>query len=186
MWTVKTKILFVLYRAFASWLPKSDHFKPGAWLRRRFAKAIVSYCGKKVNIEQGASFTPGLSIGDRSGVGIRCELTGPITIGNDVMMGPEVIIYTSGHKFDRTDIPMMDQGFTEPKAVTIGNDVWIGRRVIIMPGVTIGDGCVIGAGAVVTKDIPDYSVAVGVPARVVKSRLQQANSGGAAGKSVVL
>ena len=176
MWTIKTKTLFVLYKVFASWLPKSDHFKPGAWLRRLFAKAIVCHCGKEVNIEQGASFTPGLSIGDRSGVGIRCELTGPITIGKDVMMGPEVVIYTSGPKFERTDISMMDQGFTEIKPVTIGNDVWIGRRVIIMPGVKIGDGCVIGAGAVVTKDIPDYSVACGVPAKVVKQRLCNINN----------
>ena len=119
MWTVKTKILFVLYKVFASWLPKSDHFKPGAWLRRMFAKLILLHCGKKANIEQGACFTPGVSIGDRSGIGIRCELTGPITIGNDVMMGPEVVIYTGGHRFDRTDIPMMDQGFTEIKPVKI-------------------------------------------------------------------
>ena len=178
MWTIRTKILFVLYKVFASWLPKTDHFKPGGWLRRQFAKIIITNCGKNVNIEQGASFTPGLSIGDRSGVGIRCELTGPITIGNDVMMGPEVIVYTSGHRFERTDISMMDQGFTDVKPVTIGNDVWIGRRVIIMPGVTIGDGCVIGAGAVVTKDISPYSVAVGVPAKVIKSRLCNINNAG--------
>jgi maltose O-acetyltransferase len=171
MWTVKTRFLFILYKAFAAWLPRSGHFRAGGWLRRQFAKAIIVQCGQKVNIEQGASFTPELSIGDRSGIGVNCELTGPITIGSDVMMGPEVIIYTSGHRFDRTDVSMMDQGFTEVKPVSIGNDVWIGRRVIIMPGVTIGDGCVIGAGAVVTKDIPPYSVAVGVPARVVKSRL---------------
>lgn len=144
--------------------------KFGGWLRRQFAKKIAFHCGNHVNIEHGASFTPGLSIGDRSGVGVHCELTGPISIGSDVMMGPEVIIYTSGHKFDRTDISMMDQGFTDVKPVVIGNDVWIGRRVIIMPGVTIGDGCIIGAGAVVTKDIPDYSVAVGVPAKVIKRR----------------
>ena len=74
------------------------------------------------------------------------------------MMGPEVVIYTSGHRYDRTDIPMMEQGGTEPEPVTIGNDVWIGRRAMIMPGVHIGDGCVVGAGAVVTKDIPPYSV----------------------------
>ena len=88
------------------------------------------------------------------------------------MMGPEVVIYTSGHTFDSIDVPMMDQGDTAERPVTIGNDVWLGRRVIIMPGVNIGDGCVIGAGAVVTKDIPAYSVAAGVPAKVIKSRLK--------------
>lgn len=62
------------------------------------------------------------------------------------------------------------QGMTEKRKVTIGNDVWIGQRVMIMPGVTIGDGCIIAAGAVVTKDIPPYSIAGGVPARVLKSR----------------
>lgn len=173
MWTVKTKILFVLYQVLAAWLPQSYHFKPAMAFRRLFAKGIATKVGKKVNIEHNAKFTPGLEIGDRSGVGIDCELTGPVKIGNDVMMGPEVIVYTSGHKFDRTDIPMMDQGSTDYSPVTIGNDVWIGRRVIIMPGVTIGDGCVIGAGAVVTKDIPPYSVAVGVPAKVVKSRFKR-------------
>lgn len=131
---------------------------------------IVTHCGENVNIEHGAHFTPGLSIGDRSGVGINCELNGPITIGQDVMMGPEVVIYTSGHEFGATDIPMMDQGSTAAKPVIIGDDVWIGCRAIIMPGVTIGNGCVIGAGAVVTKDVPPYSVAVGVPAKVVKNR----------------
>jgi len=170
MWTIKTKILFVLYKITASWLPQSSHFPPGRWLRRRFAKIIVAHCGKNVNIEHGAYFTPGLSIGDRSGVGINCELNGPITIGRDVMMGPEVVIYTSGHEFGSTDIPMMDQGSTAAKPVIIGDDVWIGRRAIIMPGVTIGNGCVIGAGAVVTKDMPPYSVAVGVLAKVVKNR----------------
>jgi maltose O-acetyltransferase len=87
------------------------------------------------------------------------------------MMGPEVVIYSQSHKYDRTDIPMCEQGFSEYKEVVIGDDVWIGRRAIIMPGVHIGKGCIIGAGAVVTKDIPDYSVAAGVPARVVKSRI---------------
>ena len=174
MWTIKTKILFVLYQVFAAWLPQSGHLPLACRIRRCFAKMIVSHCGENVNIERGAHFTPGLRIGDRSGVGINCELNGPITIGRDVMMGPEVVIYTSGHQFGATDIPMMDQGFTETEPVVIGDDVWIGRRAIIMPGVTIGNGCVIGAGAVVTRDIPAYSVAVGVPAKAIKSRLSDA------------
>ena len=85
-------------------------------------------------------------------------------------MGPEVIIYTSGHKHDKTDIPMMDQGMEETKQVIIGDDVWIGRRVIIMPGVNIGNGVIIGAGAVVTKDVPDYCIVGGVPAKILKWR----------------
>ena len=173
MWTVWKKMWFFLYQIFAAWLPQSSHFPPAKWFRRFFARRVITSCGKKANIEKGARFTPGVALGDRSGIGIRCELTGPIKIGNDVMMGPEVIIYTSGHKFDRTDIPMTEQGSTEAKPVTIGNDVWIGRRVIIMPGVTVGDGAVLGAGAVVTKDIPPYAVAGGVPARVLKSRKPQ-------------
>lgn len=178
MWTVKTKILFVLYQLLAAWLPQSYHFKPARLVRVFFAKMVLTKCGKDVNIEHNARFTPGVELGNRSGIGIDCEITGPVKIGDNVMMGPEVIIYTSGHKFDLTDIPMMDQGSTEPKPVIIGDDVWLGRRVIIMPGVTIGQGSVIGAGAVVTKDVPPYSVAVGVPAKVVKNRIDNNHESG--------
>ena len=86
-------------------------------------------------------------------------------------MGPEVLIMTSSHKFDRIDIPMCEQGDMSPKKVVIGSDVWIGARVIILPGVQIGSGSIIGAGAVVTKDIPPFSVVGGVPAKVIKSRI---------------
>lgn len=170
MWTAKTKILYVFYKMFASCLPQSRRLKAAKKLRGFFARRIITHCGKDVNIEHGASFTPGLELGDRSGVGINCEINGRVKIGNCVMMGPEVVVYTKGHAFDSTDIPMMDQGDTDEMPVTIGNDVWLGRRVMIMPVVHIGDGCVIGAGAVVTKDIPAYSVAAGVPAKVVKTR----------------
>ena len=155
----------------ASWLPISQRSKLSKRARTFWAKRIVRHCGKNVNIERQAFFSPDLSIGDNSGVGIRCEVYGPVTIGNDVMMGPDVVVYTSGHRFDRVDITMIEQGYAEPRPVNIGNDVWIGRRAIIMPGVTIGDGCVIGAGAVVTKDIPPYSLAGGVPAKVIRSRV---------------
>ena len=171
MWSFKTKITYVFYKLLASNLPKSQHMDLARRFRCFFAKRIAKSVGKNVNIEKQAHFTPGLSIGDTSGVGIMCEVNGLVTIGNNVMMGPEVVIYSQSHKYDRIDIPMCEQGFSEYKEVVIGDDVWIGRRAIIMPGVHIGKGCIIGAGAVVTKNIPDYSVAAGVPARVVKSRL---------------
>ena len=111
----------------------------------------------------------GISIGNGSGLGVNCLVHGPLEIGDKVMMGPDVVILTHTHNIDRTDIPMGDQGSRIEK-VTIGNDVWIGMRSIIMPGVKIGNGAVIGAGAVVTKDVPDYAIVGGVPARIIKFR----------------
>lgn len=94
---------------------------------------------------------------------------GPLRIGENVMMGPDVTILSQTHNIERTDIPMGKQGMREAEVI-IGNDVWIGMRSIIMPGVKIGDGAVIGAGAVVTKDVPDYAIVGGVPARIIKYR----------------
>jgi len=96
---------------------------------------------------------------------LDCNL---ITIGDRVLMGPNVQLYTAGHPLD----PALRNGTKGPewaKAITIGNDCWIGGSVTVLPGVTIGDGCTIGTGAIVTKDVPPYSVAVGNPARVVKT-----------------
>lgn len=169
MWTIKKRILFILYTLLAAWLPISQRSKCAKQIRSFFARKIAK-CGDNVNIEKNAYFTPQLTIGDYSGVGINCEVYGPVTIGRHVMMGPEVVIYTSGHRFDRIDIPIMEQGASETRPVKIGDDVWIGRRVIILPGVTIGEGCVIGAGAVVTKDVQPFSVVGGVPAKVLKTR----------------
>lgn len=170
MWTLSKKIYYIFYRATASWLPISQRMKFAKRLRCFWAKRILAYCGRNVNIERHALFSPDVSLKDNSGIGIDCELYGPISLGSDVMMGPEVVIYTSGHAHDRIDIPMRLQGASEIKPVSIGNDVWIGRRVMIMPGVTIGNGVIIGAGAVVTKDVPDYAVVGGVPARILRYR----------------
>lgn len=170
MWTLKTKILYMLYRGTAAWLPISQHSKLAKRIRGEWAKKIISHCGENINIEKHATFTPELSIGDNSGIGIDCEVYGPVTLGSDVMMGPEVVIYTNAHCHDRIDISMREQGFSEVRPVYIGNDVWIGRRSMIMPGVKIGNGVVIGAGAVVTKDVPDYAIVGGVPAKIVKMR----------------
>ena len=145
----------------------------------RIAKALRAYnaskflkrVGKNVNIEKGAKITSTMEIGDRSGVGINASIGGRVVIGDDVMMGPECIIYTTNHAFDRTDIPMNKQGCMKEKPVVIGNDVWIGGRVIILPGVHIGNGSIVGAGSVVAKDVPDYAIVAGNPAVVKKYRI---------------
>ena len=174
MWNKKSKAYYLFYCLLAKWLPESHHLRFANLVRVLFAKHILKRMGKKVTIEKGAYFTPGVSLGNFSGIGVDCELYairgGEIVIGDYVMMGPECVIYTSSHSHTRTDIPMQKQGFEESENVVIGNDVWIGRRVSIMPGVKIGNGCIIGTGAVVTKSIPDYTVAVGVPAKVVRKR----------------
>ena len=89
------------------------------------------------------------------------------------MMGTDVTIITRNHRFDRTDIPMMEQGFEEERPVYIGNDVWIGDRALILPGVHVGDGSIIAAGAVVTKDVPPHSIVAGVPARKIRERFEK-------------
>lgn len=81
------------------------------------------------------------------------------------MFGPGVNIYTATHE---TEVQSRRQDIEFAKEVKIGNDCWIGGCALILPGVTIGDGCTIGAGSVVTHDIPPFSVAVGSPARVIK------------------
>jgi len=93
-----------------------------------------------------------------------------VTVGDGTLIAEGVHITDFDHRIDRLDVPIKDQGVvTAP--VHIGADVWLGRGVTVLRGVSIGRGSVIGAHAVVTRDIPPYSVAVGVPARVVRSRL---------------
>jgi maltose O-acetyltransferase len=175
-------VALLLYYGLFRFLPSSDN---GLFFSRIIRKVrssigtlVFDACGKNINIEKGANFGTGrgISVGSGSGLGINCKVRGPLEIGDDVMMGPEVLIMTSSHKFDRIDIPMSKQGDLPLKKVVIGSDVWIGARVIILPGITIGSGSIIGAGAVVTRDIPPFSVVGGVPARILKTRNQNNKS----------
>lgn len=169
---LKRKLGALLYYSIASKLPPSySGLKIGQTRLRRFCgRLMLAECGKNVNIEKGAFFSPKVTLGDYSGLGVHSKIYGECHIGKYVMMGENVTIIHRNHRFDRTDIPMMQQGFLEEQPVYIGDDVWIGDRVTILPGVHIGNGCVIGAGSVVTKDIPDYAVAAGNPARVIRMR----------------
>ena len=170
---MKRKIVLALYYMFLQHLPRTDRFCI-KWVRRLRSKVgyyLFDHYGGG-NIEKGAYFGngQGLWMGKASGLGVNCQIQRPCHIGDYVLMGPDVVIFTKNHRADRTDIHIGAQGMTECRKVTIGNDVWIGQRVMIMPGVTIGDGCIIAAGAVVTKDVPPYCMVGGVPARVIKSR----------------
>ena len=169
---VSRRINIWLYFQIAAKRPCSFDRGGGAArkMRERTARKFLAYVGKDVNIEKGAQITSKMEVGDRSGVGIDAKIHGKVIIGKDVMMGPECIIYTKNHAFADTTIPMNKQGFSEEKPVIIGDDVWIGGRVTILPGVHVGNGAIIGAGAVVTKDVPAYAIVGGNPARVLKYR----------------
>lgn len=165
-------LYYIFYTKIATYLPKTRNGSDGFFekIRARSIKGFIDSCGNEINVQRRAVVARRISIGDYSGIGERCVIQGNVRIGCHVMMGPEVLIYTQNHDFSRVDITMDKQGFSEEKQVIIEDDVWIGARVIILPGVKIGRGSVIGAGSVVAKSIPEYSVAVGNPAKVVKRR----------------
>ncbi len=163
-----SRVLFSVFRLLPSSMGIGGKlFKK---LRAISAKGFIKSCGQNVNIEHGAIISSKLVIGDNSGIGVNCIVGGGCIIGKNVMMGPECVFITRNHEFSRTDIPMCEQGFKDAPPIVVGDDVWIGRRVIILPGVNVGSHSIIGAGAVVTKDVPEWAIVGGVPAEVKKYR----------------
>ena len=106
-------------------------------------------------------------IGDHTRIGLHNTIIGPVEIGNHVNLAQGITVTALNHNFSDTNKRIDEQGVsTNP--VTIEDDVWVGANAVILPGVTIGEHCVIAAGAVVTKDVPPHSLVAGVPAKVIK------------------
>lgn len=168
--------LLYLYYSIAIWLP--DPPRPIGSLCMSFrtflASRIFYRAGKHIKVGRNVHFGSGkhVEIGDYTGLNTNCWIGNDTIIGNDVMFGPDVSILSGGHNFERIDIPMREQGATPRRPVVIGDDVWIGTRVIILPGVHIGSHAIIGAGSVVTKDVPEYAIVAGNPATIKKFRNQ--------------
>ena len=171
------KLLLAVYYAVAYSLPSPPF--PFSSLGHR----LRSYLAKRIFLESGSNFIIGSSvnfgdgrsikIGSNSNIGRGGWISNDTVIGDHVMMGTDIMIMSYNHETSDTSTPMNQQGYTSRKPVTIGNDVWIGSRAIILSGVRIGKGSIIGAGSVVTKDVPEYSVVAGNPAKVKRSRLTQ-------------
>ena len=138
-------------------------------LRNQIMNDLFKHVGKDVWIEPDfrCEFGKNISIGDDVYINFGCVILdcGPVTIGNQVLISPNVGIYDASHALDAQE--RMD-GALIPGKIRIGNRVWIGGGTIILPGVTIGDDTVIGAGSIVTHDIPSGVVAVGNPCRVLR------------------
>lgn len=167
-----------LYYSFCQYLPHSKVKLLGVFAKKMrgfCGRRLFKHTGKNITIEPKAYFGSGknISIGDNSGIGPNCRVPNNISIGSHVMMAPDVVILSNNHKFDDTSRPMMAQGTLSKTSLVISDDVWIGTRVIVTPNVSeIGKGVIIGAGSVVTKNIPDFAVVAGNPAKIIKFRNQ--------------
>jgi len=140
---------WLLYKGLFARLDGFAYIYPGV----RFAHVYGIRCGRSLSV------SPGAFIYGRGG----------LTIGDHVMIGPNTVIVTSQHRWDDPELPMMLQGH-RAAPVTIGSDVWIGANVVVVPGVTIADGTIVSAGAVVTHDTQPYTIVGGVPAKEIGQR----------------
>lgn len=135
--------------------------------------SIGDYC----RLEASGTITDiglGIEIGDNSGIGAYSFVggAGGVKIGSDVIMGQWVSFHPENHNHENLDKPIRLQGVNR-KGITVEDDCWIGAKATFLDGAHVGRGCVIAAGAVVRGHIPPYSIAGGVPARVIRSRKNQ-------------
>ena len=170
------RVFLFIYYAFAQFLPGS--YMPiigwiSNYIRIYCVKRIFKKCGKISTIDRRAYFGNGanIEIGDFSGIGAKCVIPNNTIIGKYVMMAPEIHIVQNNHNYNELTKPMCFQG--SPKVVpqtVIEDNVWLGIRSILTPGHRIGEGSIIAAGAVVTKDVESYSIVGGNPAKLIKKR----------------
>lgn len=138
--------------------------------RNKILQKLLGKCGKNCYITPNffCDYGCNIELEDNVYFNANCVVLdcAKVKIGENTLIGPNVQLYTPIHPLD---IKSRNSGFESAKPITIGKNCWLGGSVVVLPGVNIADGCVIGAGAVVTKDIPPNSLAVGNPARVIRT-----------------
>ena len=181
LYAIRNKLYTRCYRhLFAQW-GKGSHI---AWKALRLEGLPYISVGQGTLIAAGVQLTawdrhndsrfmPSISIGAHCTIRENSHITAinSISIGNHLLTGTNVLITDNSHgkaSREQMDIPPTQRPLFSKGPVKIGNNVWLGNNVCVMPGVTIGDGAIIGANAIVTHDIPAYSVAAGIPAKVIK------------------
>lgn len=165
-------ICYGMYLLFVSKLP--DGFGAAGrfsiWLRWLVCRPLLREAEGQFTILRNAYFGNGsrLIMKDHANLGRGACITGQgiVTIGRHVMMGHDCYLITSNHKYLREGY----DGYVD-KDVLIDDHAWLGHRVTLLPGVTVGKHAIVGAGSVVTKDVPDYAIVCGNPAKVIKYRI---------------
>lgn len=148
---------------------------------RKIHKSAILSARRHIQIERGAQIaeyviiratSSGIKIGSGSQLNPFTVIYGGegVEIGKNVMIGPHCMLAAGSHDFTQVDIPMRWASHPSKGPIVIEDDVWLGSHVIVTDGITIGTGAVVGAGAVVTKSIPPYGIAMGMPARIVGFR----------------
>lgn len=164
-------------RLWVKWFVNPFYHKigRGATIRRRTRMDVLPWntfaLGANSTIEDFSTINNGVGpvvIGDRTRIGLGNTVIGPVTIGNDVRLAQNVVLSGLNHNYEDVSAPIHEQGVST-SIIEVKEETWIGANCVVLAGVAIGKHCIIAGGSVVTKDIPDYSVAVGNPARVIKT-----------------
>lgn len=147
-----------------------NHLLPSETGRREeMMRKLLGKTGHSFLIEQPfyCDYGYNIEIGENFYANVNCVILdgAKVTFGDNVFIAPNCGFYTAGHPFD---VEQRNSGLEYARPITVGNNVWLGAQVSVLPGVTIGDNCVIGAGSVVNKDIPAGSLAVGNPCKVIR------------------
>lgn len=165
--------MVVSVETIASILFSLPRYRTLNWIKSLWLRLLGAQIGRRVVFYPGVWVLPGrrLIVGDDVDFAkdVLVTTSGGVTIGDRVLIGYGAKILSSNHRVPAATEPIFDSGHVH-KPVVIGSDAWIGASVVVLPGVEIGEGAVIAAGSVVTKSIPRYAIAAGIPAKVISCR----------------
>jgi len=171
--TLKRKLYYLIYNIFGKYLPRTymPYSIGSKQLRAFLVRNCINSCGINLRIETNVLLSPFINIGDNVEINENVRIRQNVRIGNDVLIAPGVQLISINHEYSDTSIPMKNQGEIKGK-IEIEDDVWLGTNVIVLPNIKIGKGSIVGAGSIVTKDVPKYAVVAGNPAKLVRHRIK--------------
>ena len=167
----KRKVFYLIYNIFAKQLPRTymPYSFGSKYIRYICVKNFINKCGKNVKIQTGVLLSPFIEIGDNVEINENVRIRANVKIGNDVLIAPNVQLISLNHEFKSREVSIKYQkeikGFIE-----IEDDVWLGTSAIILANTSIRKGSIVGAGAIVTKDVEPYMIVAGNPALIISKR----------------